>query len=76
MLKIIQATSRGQITLPKKWRDMFDTDHYQIEIKDDRLIISPMEMTDEFKKSLERSWKQYKEGKYVTFEEIKKKYGL
>lgn len=75
-VKIINATERGQITLPKKWRDMFDTDCYSIEIKEKELIVRPMVYRKEFLESLEDSWQQYKRGEYITHEELMKEYGL
>ena len=75
-VKIINATERGQITLPKKWRDMFDTDCYSIEIKDKELIVRPMVYKKEFLQSLNESIKEYERGEYYTFDEVKKMYGL
>jgi len=39
--KILKSTVRGQITLPKQWRNNFSTDNYLVEMHDDRLIIMP-----------------------------------
>lgn len=79
-VKIINATERGQITLPKKWRDMFDTDCYSIEIKDKELIIRPMVYKKEFLESLKEASaeadREADRGELIPFEEIKKKYGL
>ena len=42
MEKVIQkATSRGQITLPAKWRRQFKTNSYIIELRDTDLKIKP-----------------------------------
>ncbi|MBU2524050.1 AbrB/MazE/SpoVT family DNA-binding domain-containing protein [Patescibacteria group bacterium] len=40
--KITKTTSKGQITLPKKWRDQFKTDTYRVEMKDSNLLITPI----------------------------------
>ena len=45
--KILKATSKGQVTLPKKWRQRFDTDNFFAEIEADRIIIKPLELEDE-----------------------------
>lgn len=45
--KILKSTERGQITLPKQWRDNFPSDHYFVEMKEDKLIITPFETLDD-----------------------------
>ena|SRR3989338_6400932 len=40
---ITKATSRGQITLPKKWRDKFNTDQYIIKADDFKVEIYPVD---------------------------------
>jgi bifunctional DNA-binding transcriptional regulator/antitoxin component of YhaV-PrlF toxin-antitoxin module len=40
--KVLKSTPRGQITLPKKWREHFSTDHYLVEAHADRLVILPL----------------------------------
>ncbi len=42
--KVQRSTQRGQITLPKKWREHFSTDHYVVETHIDRLVILPLKM--------------------------------
>ena len=42
MTTISKATSKGQITLPKKWRDKFDTNQFVIREKDGKLEIEPL----------------------------------
>ncbi|MEK7523774.1 MAG: AbrB/MazE/SpoVT family DNA-binding domain-containing protein [Patescibacteria group bacterium] len=39
---ITKATSRGQITLPKKWRDRFKHNQYLIKAGDFKLEIMPI----------------------------------
>lgn len=75
MHKVIQATSRGQVTLPKGWRDQFDTVYYVVEIQGDSLVIKPL-IKDDFKSSAENAWREYESGNFVTSEELMKKYGL
>ncbi len=76
MNKILQATSRGQVTLPKGWRDKFDTNYFVAEIKNDELVIKPLANAGTLKDQVESSWKEYKEGKVISGEELMKKYGL
>lgn len=42
MKTIVKATSRGQITLPSKWRKNFSTDNFIIKEKEDILEIRPV----------------------------------
>lgn len=44
MTTIVKATSKGQVTLPSKWRKNFATDRYLVKEKDNTLIISPFEI--------------------------------
>jgi len=44
--KILKSTERGQITLPKQWRNHFPTDSYLVEMHDDRLVIKPLNLAD------------------------------
>lgn len=39
--KILKSTPRGQITLPKKWREHAGTDHYVLHMEDNKLVIVP-----------------------------------
>lgn len=76
MNKILQATSRGQVTLPKGWRDKFDTTYYVAEIKNDELVLKPLSKNKNLKDEVENSWKEYKEGEFVSSEDLMKEYGL
>lgn len=40
--KILKSTERGQITLPKQWRNQFSTGNYVVEMHDDKMIITPL----------------------------------
>jgi AbrB family looped-hinge helix DNA binding protein len=78
MNKVLQATSQGQITIPKKWRDKFDTNVYMAEIKDDVIIIKPIEsnLKKGFKEELDAAWQEYLDGNYITHQELTKKHGI
>lgn len=75
MSKILQATSRGQVTLPKAWRDQYKTQYFITEIEGATLVIKPL-MQEDFADSVESAWTDYKSGNYLTSEELMKKYGL
>lgn len=40
--KILKSTIRGQITLPKQWRESFPTDNYVSKIEGNTLVITPL----------------------------------
>jgi AbrB family looped-hinge helix DNA binding protein len=42
--KITKCTEKGQITLPKKWRELFDTDSFIVDFDNKQLIVRPIEM--------------------------------
>jgi len=42
--KILKATTKGQITLPKKWRDRFHTDNFTAEIDENQIVIKPIDL--------------------------------
>ena len=79
MNKILQATARGQVTLPKKWREKYKTVYFKAETVNDSIVLTPLlevGMEKDLEKELEKSWGEYKKGKYVDAEELEKKYGL
>lgn len=44
MTTIVKATSKGQITLPMKWRKKYPTDNFMIKEKKGKLEIVPISM--------------------------------
>ena len=44
MTTIVKATSKGQITLPVKWRKSFSTDRFLVKDKGGTLEISPLDL--------------------------------
>jgi len=40
--KIVKSTSKGQITLPKTWRQQFKTDDFSLEISETAIVIKPI----------------------------------
>lgn len=75
MSKILQATSRGQVTLPKAWRDQYKTQYFTTEIEGSTLVIKPL-IQENFEDSVESAWSEYKKGDYIASEELMNKYGL
>ncbi|MBU0596713.1 AbrB/MazE/SpoVT family DNA-binding domain-containing protein [Patescibacteria group bacterium] len=44
MNTIVKATTKGQITIPAKWRNRFNTDRFLVNIKDTHLEIKPINL--------------------------------
>ena len=44
MTSIVKATTKGQITIPARWRKKFDTNQYLVKEKAGSLIISPLDL--------------------------------
>jgi bifunctional DNA-binding transcriptional regulator/antitoxin component of YhaV-PrlF toxin-antitoxin module len=42
MTTILKTTSKGQITIPAKWRKKYSTNQYIAEIKNNKLEIRPL----------------------------------
>lgn len=76
MNKLLQATSRGQVTLPKNWRDQFDTNYFEAEFDGEVLTLKPIQSNKSFEETVESSWKEYKNGEYVASEALTEEYGL
>jgi bifunctional DNA-binding transcriptional regulator/antitoxin component of YhaV-PrlF toxin-antitoxin module len=61
--KIVKSTSRGQITLPKQWRDQYGVDNYVMEVRADSLILKPLTLKNEPEVII----KEHKDGFDMTF---------
>jgi len=67
--KVVTCTSKGQITIPKKWRDKFKTSTFTLSTKDNKVIIMPInleQLQDEIIFDADRD----NEGKGVTPDEM------
>jgi bifunctional DNA-binding transcriptional regulator/antitoxin component of YhaV-PrlF toxin-antitoxin module len=72
--KTLSIGPRGQITLPKKLRDLFKSDSITIEIIDDKhAIISPVPdiggVISEFQKITDLSFEEIREQAWIDSEE-------
>ncbi len=72
MATTIQISEDLQEELAK--RKLFDRETYEEVIWD--LIEDTMELSEETKRDIEKAQKDIKEGRTVSFEEVKKKAGL
>lgn len=44
--KVVKSTSKGQITLPKKWRSQFDTDSFILDAQGEQLIVTALDLRE------------------------------
>jgi AbrB family looped-hinge helix DNA binding protein len=40
--KVVKSTVKGQITIPKNWRDKFNTDNYLLEMQKGQIVLKPI----------------------------------
>ncbi|MBI5414750.1 AbrB/MazE/SpoVT family DNA-binding domain-containing protein [Candidatus Peregrinibacteria bacterium] len=76
MTKIVYATSRGQVTIPKKIRDKVGTECFQVFFDDKNIILKPLQYKKTLEEEVEESWQEYLNGDSISQEELMKKYGL
>ena len=60
MTTIVKATTKGQITLPARWRQNFSTDRYIVKEKGEKLEIAPFNLE-----------KLEKQNEYTVFDAIR-----
>ncbi len=68
--KIAKSTERGQITLPKKWREHFPTNSFIVEMHDDKLIIRPLKLKDHIEEEVLFDADRDNNGKGVSAEDM------
>lgn len=68
--KIVTSTERGQITLPKQWRSHFSTDHYRMEMHEDRLVILPFDLESPADEEILFDAERDNDGKGVPLEDM------
>lgn len=68
--KIVKATTKGQVTIPKAWRDKFKTDDFLLQIKIDQIVIKPVQLADLEAEEVVFDADRDNEGKGVSPDEI------
>ena len=76
MNKILQATSRGQVTLPKNWRSQFATNYFTAECDNEKIVLKPIKNDESFKSTVEYSWEEYNNGEIIDGSDLMNKYGI
>jgi bifunctional DNA-binding transcriptional regulator/antitoxin component of YhaV-PrlF toxin-antitoxin module len=46
MTTILKTTTKGQITIPAKWRKQFNTNQYKATIIENKMVIEPLIFDD------------------------------
>lgn len=72
--QILTISDRGQITLPKKYRDNLKIKYVTIRIDGKNVVLEPLQTREEFFKELEEAEKDWEKHGGITLEEMKKKY--
>ncbi|MCF7885623.1 MAG: AbrB/MazE/SpoVT family DNA-binding domain-containing protein [Candidatus Marinimicrobia bacterium] len=72
----VKISSKGQITIPKKMRDKFDSDYLEVEQKDKKIILQESPSVDQLAGSLNKHAdnKQNIPKNEVWSEHVKEKY--
>lgn len=72
MYNVIKVTSKGQVTLPVKWRKNFSTDRFLMKEKGNTLVISPVDVGDLDEEEWETIFDatEHNQGKGVSIDEM------
>ncbi len=73
---IIEISDRGQLTVPKKIRELADVKRFVCTFDDGKIILEPLRTVEEFWNQLEDAEKDWKKNGGLTLQEVKKKYNL
>jgi bifunctional DNA-binding transcriptional regulator/antitoxin component of YhaV-PrlF toxin-antitoxin module len=68
--KVVKSTSKGQITLPKQWRKLFQTDVFIVEMEQDKLTVKPLSIDDIAEEEILFDADKDNEGKGVSPDEM------
>jgi bifunctional DNA-binding transcriptional regulator/antitoxin component of YhaV-PrlF toxin-antitoxin module len=68
--RVIKSTERGQITLPKSWRDNFDTDSFIVEMHNNKLIVMPIDLSKKMEEEVIFDADRDNEGKGISPDQI------
>ena len=74
--QILSVSERGQITIPKEMRDNIKAKFFVCEMRDDTLVLKPLQTREEFIEELEEAGKDWEKHGGKTLAQMKKKYNL
>lgn len=67
--KIVKSTTKGQVTLPVKWREKFNTDNFFMIIHKNHVVLKPVKL-EEFEEEVLFDAETDNNGKGVTPDEM------
>lgn len=76
MSTIVTTSDRGQVTIPKKFRDQFQTSHFQIKSSAQGIFLIPVEVdadpapSPELLAELEEIYQDYQQNGGYSWEEV------
>lgn len=73
---IIEISDRGQLTVPKKIRELMNAKRFVCTFDDGKIMLEPLRTIEEFWNQLEAAEKDWKKNGGSSLKEIKKKYNL
>ena len=73
---IVAVSPRGQITIPKVFREKMETKHFIIEIKNRNLLLKPLQTREEFFAELEAAEKDWEKNGGIPWKDVMKKADL
>lgn len=68
--KVVKATTKGQITLPKTWRDKFGTDDFVMLVEKEKLTIKPVKIEEMEEEEIIFDAKRDNDGKPISSSEM------
>lgn len=68
--RIVRATPKGQITLPKEWRDLFKSDNFLIQMDSIQMVIKPVDLDAMAMEEVVFDADRDNEGKGVSVDEM------
>lgn len=74
--QILAISERGQVTIPKKLREKIPVKFFICRVKDNAIVLEPLQTKEEFLEEVETAEKDWEKHGGKTLNEIKKEYHL
>lgn len=72
--QILEISERGQITIPKKIRNIFPGQFVTIKIEGKNIVLSPLETVNQFLDDLDEAHQDWKKNGGISLSELEEKY--
>lgn len=73
---ILEISERGQLTIPKKFREQVLVKRFICRLENGKIILEPLQTREEFLAELDAIEKDYQKNDGLNLAEMKKKYDL